>query len=69
LGDRATRRTAISIAGGIYLAVFLPYWRRIYRATAIVTASEPVALSMSRMRGPWLIVLAVAVILVWTVKL
>jgi Na+/glutamate symporter len=62
---------AISIAGGIYLAAFLPYWRRIYRATASASASitEPVVLSMSPMTGLWLIGFAFAVILVWTVKL
>jgi hypothetical protein len=58
---------ATSIAGGIYLAAFLPYWRRIYRATASIT--ESAAFSMSPMTGLWLIGFAFAVILVWTVKL
>jgi len=62
---------AISIAGGIYLAAFLPYWLRIYRATASASASitESAAFSMSPMTGLWLIGFAFAVILVWTVKL
>jgi hypothetical protein len=35
---------AISIAGGIYLAAFLLYWRRIYRATASASITESAAL-------------------------
>ena len=60
---------AILIAGGIYLAVFLLYWRRRYRAMASAPITEPLVLSMSPMTGLWLIGLAFGVILAWTVKL
>jgi hypothetical protein len=60
---------AIVIAGGIYLAVFFPYLTRLYRAMASASITEPVVLSMSPMLGLWLIGLAFAVILAWTVKL
>jgi hypothetical protein len=60
---------AILIAGGIYLAVFFPYLTRLYRSMASASITEPVVLSMSPMLGLWLIGLAFAVILVWTVKL
>ena len=57
---------AISIAGGIYLAVFLPYWRRNLSSHGHGHGLRAVVLSMSPMLGLWLIGMAVAVVLVWT---
>jgi hypothetical protein len=56
---------AIWIAGGIYLAVFLPYLTRLYRAMASAPITEPLVLSMSPMAGLWLIGLCLFVILEW----